>query len=66
MKITDLVLEVYYTVRFALEDALHGIKSKFAKNYDYADDFAYNADDVEEEQVKPKKAKKKSKKKKKA
>lgn len=66
MKITDLVLEVYYTVRFALEDALHGIKSKFAKNYDYADDFAYSADDVEEEQVKPKKVKKKSKKKKKA
>ena len=62
MKIIDLVFEEYYTVRFALEDALHGIKSKFAKNYDYADDFAYNADDVEEEQVKPKKKSKKKKK----
>jgi len=62
MKIIDLVFEAYYTVRFALEDALHGIKSKFAKNYDYADDFAYNADDVEEEQVKPKKKSKKKKK----
>ena len=65
MNIVEKVIDLYYSLRFAVEDLYYKVKEKFASDeeYNYAD-YSNPIDEVVEEKPKKKKKKKTTKKKK--
>ncbi len=66
MNIVEKVVDLYYSLRFAVEDLYYKVKDKFGfdeAEYNYAD-YSDASDDVVEDKPKKKKKKKTTKKKK--
>jgi hypothetical protein len=66
MNIVEKVVDLYYSLRFAVEDLYYKVKDKFGfddTEYNYAD-YSDASDDVVEEKPKKKKKKRTTKKKK--